>query len=127
MRFLLTLSNGGIGYGRNRNSRADGLRRLHGLHGNAPSVERVVRGLSWGALIWACVFVAFVCFLLGLFGCTPGANFAAYGSAFNGQFNQPYGYPAPAYYYAPPYQSQWMGPPRVTCNQLGQFYCCREI
>lgn len=62
-----------------------------------------------------------------LWGCTPNANFAAYGSAFNGQFNRsPYYYPAP-YYYPQPWQSQWMGPPRVSCFPLGQFVRCQQI
>lgn len=79
--------------------------------------------MNWTAIIWACVVVAFFCFLVGLFGCTPSANFAAYGSALNGQFNQPLYYP----YYST-YNSGWMGPPRLSCMNLGSgVVSCRQI
>ena len=70
--------------------------------------------------LWALIVLCFV-----TCGCgTPSANFAAYGSAFNGQFNRaPLYYPAP-YYYP---QSAWVGPPRFNCYQLGQFVRCQQI
>lgn len=77
-------------------------------------------------LLLAIAFGLF-CFVLATWGCTPNANFAAYGSAFNGQLNRElYYYPAP-YYYPQPWQSQWMGPPRINCFNLGQFVRCQQV
>lgn len=63
-------------------------------------------------------------FLLGVLGCA-NPNLATYPAALNGVW-----YPSP-YYVAPTYwegQGFWLGPPRVTCSNLGQgITTCREI
>lgn len=80
-------------------------------------------------MIWLArivVVIALVAFIVGAFGCgVPSSNFAAYGSAMNGQFGYPSYYAAPPAYYYP------VAPTRTTCMSLpgggGGWVSCRSI